>query len=96
MEKFWEVCQTAAEAVVSDTLQVTPEARAVIIRWPGGGMVWNRPKGVRIFAPKGQSPAYIPIYDLTRVLQVACYSLAAVFTLRGLLAGRQRKPVDSM
>jgi hypothetical protein len=91
MEKFWEIRQTAAEAVVSDTVQVTPEAQAVIIRWPGGGMVWNRPKGVRIFAPKGQATAYMPIYDLTRLLQVACYGLAAIFTLRGLLAGRSHK-----
>jgi hypothetical protein len=80
---------------MSGTMQLTPEAQAVVIRWPGGGMVWNRPRGVRILAPLGQATAFMPVRDVTRLLQVACYGLAAVFTLLGLLAGRQRKPARS-
>jgi hypothetical protein len=91
MEKFWEVRNSAARPFVSDNWQVTPESQAVVIRWKGGGMVWNRPRGVSILALPGQGTAYLPIRDVTRFLQVAGYGLAAVFTLLGLLAGRERK-----
>jgi hypothetical protein len=46
---------------------VTPQSQALTIRWPNGGLVWNRP--VAILVERGQQTERIPIVDITRVLQ---------------------------
>jgi hypothetical protein len=89
MEKFWEVRNTTTGLIEVEKIQVWPEAQAIIIRWPNGGMVWNRPTGVRLYAPAGRATGYQPIRDVTRMVQFACYGLAVGFTLIGLLAGRR-------
>jgi hypothetical protein len=91
MEKFWEVRHLSGHVVHGEQLEITPEARAVIVRWPKGGMVWTRPVGVRLVAPRGRTTAYQPIYDLTRRWQLAFYGLALGFTLWGYKAGRRSK-----
>jgi len=46
---------------------VTPQSQALTIRWPNGGLVWNRP--VAILVERGQQTERIPIVDITRVFQ---------------------------
>ena len=43
---------------------ITPQSQAVIVRWPQGGFVWNRPIGV-IVDRAGQTERH-PIIDVTR------------------------------
>lgn len=55
------------QPVTSGDLTVTPQSQALTIRWPNGGLVWNRP--VAILVEHGQQIERIPIVDITRVLQ---------------------------
>lgn len=43
---------------------ITPQSQALIIRWPRGGFVWNRPIGVSVDRD-GQTER-LPIIDVTR------------------------------
>lgn len=48
---------------------VTPESKVLIVEWPNGGIVWNRPAAVTV-ERNGQSERY-PIVDVTRLAQMA-------------------------
>lgn len=70
-------------------MRVTPEAKAVVVHWPKGGMVWNRPLGLQVSTLSDSATTYKPIYDLTRILQFTFYALAVGFTLLGWRARRR-------
>ncbi|MEW6504196.1 MAG: hypothetical protein AB1457_09590 [Chloroflexota bacterium] len=36
---------------------------------PQFGMIWNRPIGVRVQTPQGEQH-YLPVYDVTRLVQI--------------------------
>lgn len=59
-------------------LTITPESQALIMRWPRGAWIWNRPAAVRIEREDG-SVERMPIVDVTRVAQWALGGLAAIF-----------------
>lgn len=79
----------AGDVVEVGQMRVIPEAQAVVVRWPKGGMVWNRPLGLRVSTLSGKDTTYTPIYDLTRILQFSCYALTVGFTLLGWRARRR-------
>lgn len=68
-------------------MTVTPEAKALVLRWPKGGYVWNRP--VAIVAQRDGATQRIPIADVTRQAQWGLYGLGAVVFLLLLLFGRR-------
>lgn len=59
------------EPIQATQATVTPESRALIVEWPGGGFVWNRPAAVTV-ERDGQSERY-RIVDVTRLAQVALF-----------------------
>jgi len=62
-------------------LEVTPQAQALVIRWPSGGLVWNRP--MAIWVRQGEQtdlpPTRVPITDVTRIAQNILLSLSIAF-----------------
>jgi hypothetical protein len=71
LRKFIQIeTQTGEPLTVSDTT-LTPQSRALSVRWPHGGFVWNRPIGVIV--ERGGQTQRLPIVDVTRV---ATWSLA--------------------
>jgi hypothetical protein len=62
-------------------LTVTPEARALIIRLPTGGFVWNRPTAVLV-ERRGRVER-IPIHDVTRIGQLGVLVLQLLLALAG-------------
>ena len=71
---------SSGETIVNGDVSVTPQCRAMILRTPWGGLVWNAPWSLRI-ERDGQSEE-IPIVDVTRQAQIAA---AAAGILVGLL-----------
>jgi hypothetical protein len=59
--------------------RVTPRARVLEIRWPGGGLVWNRPVGVTV-ERDGQTTR-MSIVDATRVAQLVLGTFVALYSL---------------
>lgn len=57
------------EPIQTTHATVTPESRALVIEWPGGGFVWNRPAAVTV-EREGTIERH-PIVDVTRVAQIA-------------------------
>jgi hypothetical protein len=67
-------CQTVSgSSVTVGDVRLTPQSQALTIRWPYGGLVWNRP--VAILVERGQQVERVPIVDVTRILQLVMLSL---------------------
>ena len=71
------------------TRTITPQAQALTIRWPGGGLVWNRPLALLV-EEKGVSTR-LPIVDPTRRWQVGLFALTLVVLVGAYLARTSRK-----
>lgn len=68
---------------------VTPESRALIIEWPGGGVVWNRPTAVTV-ERDGRIERH-PIVDVTRTTQIALIVAGLSFMLISAVLMRSRR-----
>jgi len=55
-------------------VRIIPQSRTLVVRFSGGGLVWNRPTAVLV-ERNGQTRR-IPIYDLTRLLQIGLFGIA--------------------
>ncbi len=75
--------------IVVGDLTVTPRCRALAVRLPFGGYVWNRPVGVLV--ERDGRVERLPIFDLTRVLQIALFGVSLGFALCAATATRRRK-----
>jgi len=87
---FIRLENTSAEPIVVGDTKITPQAQAFSIRFPFGGIVWNRPTAVLV--ERDDLTQRIPIVDVTRVAQVAVFGLVVTFSIIiTLLAARQRR-----
>ena len=77
------------EPVMAGDAEIVPESRALTVRWPWGGYVWNRPVGVLV--RRGSEEQRLPIVDVTRVAQAALLAFGAMFTLMVLILSFQKK-----
>ncbi len=68
---------------------VTPWARALIVRLPLGGFVWNRPVAV-VVQQDGQTER-IPVRDLTRYVELGLLGVGLLLATCRLLIARRRK-----
>jgi hypothetical protein len=68
--------EVPAEPVTVGGFTVTPRSRALVVRLPNGGFVWNRPTAVLV-EHDGQARR-IPIVDVTRIVQAGLLGLAAL------------------
>jgi hypothetical protein len=74
IEIAWAQEAPAAPVTVGD-VTVTPRARALVVRLPQGGFVWNRPTAVTV--QRAGATRRVPVVDLTRRLQLGLLALAA-------------------
>jgi hypothetical protein len=70
----WAQEVSAAPVTVGD-LTVTPRARALVVRLPQGGFVWNRPTALTV--ERAGAVRHVPVVDITRILQLPLLALAA-------------------
>jgi hypothetical protein len=70
----WAQEASAAPVTVGE-VTVTPRARALVVRLPQGGLVWNRPTAVMV--RRAGAVRQIPVVDVTRLLQLGLLALAA-------------------
>jgi hypothetical protein len=84
----WET--VAGDKVTVDDITVTPQSQALVIRWPNGGFVWNRP--VAVLVEREGETKRVPITDVTLVARLALFGLGLAFTILtiGLSMKRRR------
>lgn len=65
---------TSGDKVTVGDVTVTPQSQALTIRWPNGGLVWNRPGAILV--ERGEQTERIPIVDVTRIAQLGLLGLS--------------------
>ena len=83
--------ETSAEPVTVGDVTVTPRARALVVRTPRGGFVWNRPSAV-IVERSGQVRR-IQVVDVTRVLQLGLLGLGLAIAVARAFSSSRRTEV---
>jgi hypothetical protein len=79
----------SGDKVTVGDVTVTPQSQALTIRWPNGGLVWNRPAAVLV--ERGEQRERIPIVDVTRVAQLGLLGLSLVFTMMAIVLSVRRR-----
>ncbi len=82
MDKLLEMFQRqtrSGDPVKAGDVTVTPQSEAISLRWPYGGLVWNRP--VAVLVEKGGQTERIPIVDVTRVAQLGLLGLSMILSI---------------
>ncbi len=74
--------------IVGDTI-VTPQFRALIVRLPIGGFVWNRPTAILV--EQGGQTKRILIRDVTRITQLSLLGFSLVLSIVSVIKFSQRK-----
>jgi len=60
---------------------VTPQSQALIVRWPRGGFIWNRPVAVTVERDGSRESMYVP--DVTRWVQAGVLAVGLAFLIIG-------------
>jgi hypothetical protein len=82
MARFKEMFQlqtASGNPVTVGDVTLTPQSQALIVRWPSGGFVWNRPAAILV--ERGGQTERIPIVDVTRIVQLGLLGFSWVFSI---------------
>ena len=87
-----QINETKGDPITTPYGRLTPIARAVKLRWPGGGFTWNRAVAVEVV--QGDELRRVPVRDVTSqvVAAIALAGVIAVATLTSFLRRRRRTP----
>jgi len=77
---FVQLKTISAESIQAGDYRITPRSQALTLRWPHGGLVYARPTAVLV--ERADERQYVPIVDVTRLVQV----VLAVVAILGMLA----------
>lgn len=88
-QKLIQLQTKSGDAVTAGAVTVTPQSQALIVRWPFGGWVWNRPVSVTL--QHGEHTERFPIIDVTRIVHLSLLGLAAIFFVTGLIVSSKRR-----
>lgn len=69
----------SGEEVTIGDVTLTPQSQALMLRWPNGGFVWNRP--VAILVERDGQTERVPVVDVTRIAQLTLLGLGLVFSM---------------
>jgi len=93
MARFKEMFRSqmlSGDKITVGDVTVTPQSQALTVRWPRGGLVWNRP--VAVLVERGEETERIPIVDVTRMAQLGLLGLGLAFsTIIMVLSIRRRR-----
>ena len=84
---IWSWREQRGESLYLHGFHITPVSRAVSLRWPGGGLLWQWPLAVEVRDGKRTYRQRIP--DATRRATIALFLLASALLL-GSAALRRR------
>jgi hypothetical protein len=79
LQRFIQSHIVSGTPLIAGEATVTPQSQLLIVRWPSGGFIWNRP--IAILVERGAQTQRIPIRDLTRIFQIGLLGLSVVCTI---------------
>ena len=93
-EPILQVQTSRGEPISTRYGQVVPLTRVVKLRWPGGGLNWNRPAAIEV--QQGQSQQKLPIQNATSrtIFTIAVTGLAITLGLSTFLKNRRKHQHD--
>mgnify|MGYP005843729069 CR=1 FL=1 len=84
----WQIFD--GDPITVGNVTVTPQSQALIVRWPFGRFVWNRP--VAVLVERNGRRERIPIVDTTRLVQWGFLGLSlACMAMAFISSSRQRR-----
>jgi hypothetical protein len=72
--------EASAEPVTVGEVTVTPRSRALVVRLPRGGFVWNRPTAVMV--ERAGQVRRVQVVDATRILQLGLLGLGLAIAVQ--------------
>jgi hypothetical protein len=60
---------------------VTPQSKALIVRWPFGGFVWNRPVAILVERDGSRIVERMRVVDVTRFIQLGLLGFSLVLSI---------------
>ncbi|MGD2048559.1 MAG: hypothetical protein PVH03_03650 [Chloroflexota bacterium] len=88
MKDILQIKSVRGGRVEFDDTAVTPISKALVLRLPFGGFVWNRPVGIEV--EKDQNIERIPIIDVTLMVQLGLVAFGTIITIIYWLIGRKK------
>ena len=89
-EPMLQVHTSRGEPITTRYGQIVPLTRVVKVRWPGGGLNWNRPAAIEL--QQGQTQQKLPIKNATSrtIFTIVLTGLAITLGLSSFLKNRRR------
>ncbi|HLX57854.1 MAG TPA: hypothetical protein VKR83_12590 [Ktedonobacteraceae bacterium] len=93
-EPILQVNTSRGKPIATRYGQVIPVTRAMKVRWPGGGLTWNRPAAIEV--QQGQTWRRVPIKDTTSriIFSITLVELTIAFGMSSFLKRRRRHKHD--
>ncbi len=88
LNPLFRYSETALTPLEIGEYTIRPVAHAAALRWPFGGLVWNRPVAIEV--QQGDQIERIPIPDVTRLAQIAAAAAGAMLAIVLWLLWRKR------
>lgn len=79
LKDFIQLQTTSGDPQTIGDATITPQSQALIVRFPFGGFVWNRP--VAVLVDRNGQTERIPIVDVTRIAQLSVLGLTLAFSI---------------
>ena len=89
LKDMFQVQTVSGQPVTVESVTVTPQSQALIVRLPIGGFVWNRPTAILV--ERDETAKRFPIVDITRILQLGLLGFSLVLSIVSLVKFSQRK-----
>jgi hypothetical protein len=89
LKDLFQVQTVSGRSVTVDSITVTPQSQALIVRLPMGGFVWNRPTAILV--ERDGTAKRLPIVDITRILQLWLLGFSVVLVIGNVVKFTQRK-----
>ena len=89
LKDVFQVQTVSGQKVAVESVTVTPQSQALIVRLPIGGFVWNRPTAILV--EQGETAKRFPIVDITRILQLGLLGFSLVLSIVSLVKFSRRK-----
>ena len=89
LKDVFQVQTVSGQPVTVESITVTPQSQAIIVRLPNGGFVWHRPTAILV--ERDGTVKRFPIVDITRSLQLGLLGFSLVLSIVSLVKFSQRK-----
>jgi hypothetical protein len=89
LKDLFQVQTVSGRSVTVDSITVTPQSQALIVRLPMGGFVWNRPTAILV--ERDGTAKRLPVIDITRILQLWLLGFSLGLSIVSLVKFSQRK-----